>query len=45
MVAGETTGYYQEQIRRFGVVFAAPPNREHYEVSVQVDAQQEMPGH
>ena len=44
MVAGETSGYYQEQIRKFGTVFAAPPNREHYEVSVQVDAQREVPG-
>lgn len=44
MVAGETTGYYQEQIRKFGAVFAAPPNREDYEVSVQVDSQREMPG-
>ena len=41
MVAGETSGYYQEQIRKFGTLFAAPPNREHYEVSVQVDAPQQ----
>jgi hypothetical protein len=38
MVAGETSGYYKEQVRKFGTVFAAPPNREHYEVSVQIDA-------
>jgi heme-degrading monooxygenase HmoA len=41
MVAGETTGYYQEQIRKFGMLFVAPPNREHYEVSVQADASEQ----
>ncbi len=34
--AGEASGFYQEQIAKFGGVFAAPPAREHYEVSVQV---------
>jgi len=34
--AGEASGYYQEQIAKFGGVFAGPPAREHYEVSVQV---------
>ena len=34
--AGEASGYYQEQITKLGGVFAAPPAREHYEVSVQV---------
>ncbi len=34
--AGETSGYYQEQIAKFAQVFAAPPTREAYEVSVQV---------
>jgi len=36
MVAGETSGYFQEQIRKFGTLFTAPPNREHYEVNIQV---------
>jgi heme-degrading monooxygenase HmoA len=35
MTAGEASGYYQEQIAKFGAVIAAPPVREHYEVSVQ----------
>ncbi|HLE29970.1 MAG TPA: antibiotic biosynthesis monooxygenase [Anaerolineales bacterium] len=34
--AGEASGYYQEQIAKFGAVFAAPPAREAYEVSLQV---------
>ncbi len=33
--AGETSGYYQEQIAKFAQVFAGPPTREGYEVSVQ----------
>lgn len=36
MKAGETSGYYQEQIAKFAAVFGAPPAREHYDVSVQV---------
>jgi len=36
MKAGETSGYYQEQIAKFASVFAGPPVGEHYEVSVQV---------
>lgn len=36
MKAGETSGYYQEQIAKFAGVFARPPVREHYDVSVQV---------
>lgn len=36
MKAGETSGYYQEQIAKFAGVFAGPPVGEHYEVSVQV---------
>ena len=36
LTAGEASGYYQEQIAKFGGVFAMPPVREHYEVSVQV---------
>ena len=35
MIAGETSGYYQEQITKFRTVFGAPPMREHYEVNVQ----------
>ena len=41
MVAGETSGYYQEPIRKFGTLFVAPPNREHYEVRVQADTSQQ----
>jgi heme-degrading monooxygenase HmoA len=36
MRAGEASGYYQEQIAKFAQVFAGPPTREGYEVSVQV---------
>jgi heme-degrading monooxygenase HmoA len=36
MVAGETSGYYQEQIRKVSALFASPPDRQHYDVSVQV---------
>ena len=36
LTAGEASGFYQEQIAKFGGVFAMPPVREHYEVSVQV---------
>jgi len=35
MRAGETSGYYQEQIAKFAPVLAGPPTRESYEVSVQ----------
>ena len=35
MAAGEASGYYQEQIAKFGALFASPPTMEHYEVSVQ----------
>ncbi len=35
MRAGETSGYYQEQIAKFAQIFAGPPTREGYEVSVQ----------
>jgi hypothetical protein len=31
----ETGGYLQEQIGKFGALFAAPPVRESFEVSVQ----------
>ncbi len=36
MEAGESSGYFQEQIGKFGGVFAGPPTREHYELSVEV---------
>ena len=35
MQAGETSGYLQEQINKFGALFTAPPVTEHYDVSVQ----------
>lgn len=35
MTAGEASGYFQEQLAKLGAVLAAPPVREHYEVSVQ----------
>ena len=34
-IANEQSGYYQEQLDKFKDVFAAPPAREGYEVSVQ----------
>lgn len=34
--ATETSGFFQEQITKFAQVFAGPPTREGYEVSVQV---------
>jgi len=34
-IANEQSGYYQEQVNRFKDLFAAPPVREGYEVSVQ----------
>ena len=30
-----TSGFYQEQVAKFGAVFAGPPEREVYEVAVQ----------
>ena len=35
MLAGETSGYFQEQIGKFASLFAGPPTREHYELSVE----------
>ena len=35
MKAGEASGYFQEQVARFGSLVAAPPVRECYELSVQ----------
>lgn len=34
MVAGESSGYFQQQLAKFKDVFGAPPAREDYEVSV-----------
>jgi len=36
MAAGESSGYYQEQIAKFTPTFATPSVMEHYEVSVLV---------
>jgi heme-degrading monooxygenase HmoA len=33
--ANEKSGYYQEQVSKFKDLFAAPPTRQGYEVSVQ----------
>ena len=35
MTAGESSGYYQQQLDKFKDLWAAPPVREAYEVSVQ----------
>jgi heme-degrading monooxygenase HmoA len=35
MTATKTSGHYQEQLAKFKDIFAAPPVREDYEVSVQ----------
>jgi heme-degrading monooxygenase HmoA len=35
MAAGETSGFYQQQVNKFQDVWEAPPVRETYEVSVQ----------
>ncbi len=35
MIAGESSGYYQQQLAKFKDIFGAPPVREAYEVSVQ----------
>jgi heme-degrading monooxygenase HmoA len=34
-IANEKSGYYQEQLGKFKDLFAGPPTREGYEVSVQ----------
>jgi hypothetical protein len=36
MKAGETSGYYQEQIAKFGQILTSKPIREGFEVSLQV---------
>jgi len=39
MMSGESSsGYYQEQIGKFGSLFAGPPTMEHYELSVESSA-------
>ena len=35
MQAGESSGYYQQQLGKFGPLMTAPPVREVYEVAVQ----------
>ena len=35
MTAGESSGFYQQQVAKFKDLFGAPPVREAYEVSVQ----------
>ena len=35
MMAGETSGYYQQQVAKFKDLFSAPPVREAYEVTLQ----------
>lgn len=35
MQAGEASGYYQQQLGKFGPLMAAPPVREIYEVAVK----------
>ena len=35
MTAGESSGHYQQQLAKFKGIFAAPPVREDYEVTVQ----------
>jgi heme-degrading monooxygenase HmoA len=34
MIASETSGYFQQQVGKFGGIFAAPPLRQTYEVIV-----------
>lgn len=36
MVAGEGSGYYQEQLAKFGAIFTGKPDMKHYEVFLQV---------
>lgn len=38
MVDGERSGYYQEQIARFGSLFSGAPVTDHYELSVEASA-------
>ena len=36
VVAGETGGYYREQITKIAGLLASTPTREHFEVSIQI---------
>ena len=38
MLAGESSGYYQEQIGKFGSILAEPATMEHYELSAEGSA-------
>ena len=38
MLAGESSGYFQEQVGKFGSLMVGPPTSEHYELSVEVSA-------
>ena len=35
-VAGEESGYYQDQVKKFGAFLAAPPDRKHYNVNSEI---------
>ena len=35
MIAGESSGYYQEQLAKFGSIFTGKPDLKHYEVLLQ----------
>lgn len=35
-VAGEESGYYQEQVKKFAPFLAAPPDRKNYNVNSEV---------
>ena len=39
MVDGERSGYYREQLAKFGSLFTAPPVMDHYQLSVEVNGQ------
>jgi heme-degrading monooxygenase HmoA len=36
MATGESSGYYQEQLAKFGSIFTGKPDTKHYEVFLQV---------
>jgi heme-degrading monooxygenase HmoA len=36
MAAGESSGYYREQLAKFGKIFAGQPDLKHYEVFLHV---------
>ena len=38
MIAGESSGYLQEQFAKVGAILVGPPVTEHYEVSIQSQA-------